>query len=400
VRASTNERVNEMKATVHEQNWAVASSSWNRKQSTRPSPVLLRGSADLKKLSLSKSSWASPNSTKLKLSPRAKASDESLTSQSLGKASEVSRRSNRARSPSKLALPNIDDEWSTSHSSFKYRTRAVSSTVAAYTGAEQIMAPSDLRTYLLSQVGQLNGCPESDGFVQPNEGTTYNLGSLINSCTEAKVAELVVEIPIEIISRNINSLTCSSFDRNHPLSLLESKSGSYERVPLPSKNPSPEEYDDFFSSEELWLSQDNECVSSNLLINWNAKSEATLDKDELSRTYQSVTFPKIKTPTDLNENHQVVRSDRPDSVKYKPRRHARNLTVESVIILRSGCLKDTTKDEPVAEIKSYELQEHREDDVKNQQVDDEIINEDSSYLFSPRKTLSEAETSIKKLILK
>lgn len=73
--------------------------------------------------------------------------------------------------------------------------------------------------------------------------------------------------------------------------------------------------------------------------------------------------------------------------------------MDSVIIL-PGSLKDTHKvDEPVAEIKSYELQEDREDDVKNQQVGDEIIREDSSYLFLTPITLSEEGSSVKKLIL-
>merc|ERR1739848_139431 len=138
------------------------------------------GRQELKKLSLSKCSWVSSTSTKSNASPCAKASEESWKNISPERFSEV-----------KAAPPDIGDEPSNSLSSIKSKNKIDSSTATAYTGAEQVMAPPDLRTYLLSQVFHTSGCTQSEDLVkQHSEGTTYRISSLAGSHNQAKEVEL------------------------------------------------------------------------------------------------------------------------------------------------------------------------------------------------------------------
>merc|ERR1719317_1126273 len=156
-----------------------------------------------------------------------------------------------------------------------------------------------------------------------------------------------------------------------PMQAQESSiTGSYNRVIIPVKSPSLEHYDDFFSSEEdVKTTLENDSISSKLVINWNMRSDTTLEILEPSRTSHSITFPKTnleKHQTDIKDRPQGFVSERPESDQIKPRRHNRKLTLESVIILENSKINA-----PVPESKSNGYLRDRGEDNKNQPVYEE-----------------------------
>jgi len=396
VNASISVGNSEMQAPVDNQQWALAPATPSFKSSPGTSPEGPVGNGGLKNLSLSKASELSLSSKKLKLSPLGRASEESRRNISPRKSSDDSFRYNsRPRSPVKLGLPGFEDEVSISKisiSSHKYRSKVDSSTLAAYTGAENVMAPSDLRTYLLTQVSHSIGCVESDDVVEQFiGGTANNLGSPEYSHTQIMNQEFAIDIPVEIFTQNPQQWTPNPSEGSIPMQAQESSiTGSYNRVIIPVKSPSLEHYDDFFSSEEdVKTTLENDSISSKLVINWNMRSDTTLEILEPSRTSHSITFPKTnleKHQTDIKDRPQGFVSDRPESDQIKPRRHNRKLTLESVIILENSKINA-----PVPESKSNG---DRGEDNKNQPVE-EMLSEDSSDLPNLRKEGSQIDNSLK-----
>jgi len=389
VNKSISERNNEMQETVDNQRWVLAPTSTpSFKSSARNSPGGPVLSGGLKN-SLSKTSEVSTSSKKLKVSPCRRTSEESRRNYSPHKSSS------RPRSPVTLTIPGIEDDMSTSRisiSSLKYRAIVESSTIAAYTGAENVMAPSDLRTYLLSQVSHSSGRVENGDIIQQYlEGTTNNLGSPDSSHTQTLDREFVIDIPIEIFTRN-KSWTPNPSDGSIPMWAQESSiTGSYNKVKIPVKISSPEYYDDFFSSEEdVKTAQENDSISSKLGINWNIRSE-------VERSSHSMTFPKTnigKSQKDTKDHPQIFVQDRTDGDQFKLRRHDRKLTLESVIILENPKIGT-----PVPENKSNGCLREMGEDYKSQPFYDEMFSEDSSYLLNLRKSGSQIDNSVRNVIL-
>jgi len=392
VNKSISERKNEMQETVDNQRWVLAPTSTpSFKSSAGNSPGGPIVSGGLKNLSLSKTFEVSTSSKKLKVSPRRGTSEESRRNYSSHKSSS------RPRSPVTLTIPRIEDDVSTSWisiSSHKYRARVESSTIAAYTGAENVMAPSDLRTYLLSQVTHSSGRVENDdNFQQYLEGTTNNLGSPESSHTQTMDREFVKDIPIEIFTRN-KSWTPNPSEGSIPVQAQESSiTGSYKKVKIPVKISSPAYYDDFFSSEEdVRTAQENDSISSNLVINWNMRSEV-----EPSRTSNSITFPKTnieKNQKDTKDHPQIFVQDRADGDQLKVKHHDRKLTLESVIILENPKIGTQVPDN-----KLNGCLRKMGEDYKSQPLYDEIFSEDSSYLLNLRKSGSQIDNSVRNVIL-
>jgi len=387
---SISERNNEMQETVDNQRWGLAPTSTpSFKSSAGNSPGGPMVSGGLKNLSLSKTFEVSISSKKLKLSPRRRTSEESRRNYSSHKSSS------RPRSPVTLTLPHIEDDVSTSRisiSSHKYRARVESSTIAAYNGAENVMAPSDLRTYLLSQVTHSSGRVENDDIFQQYL-ETKNLGTPESSHTQTMDREFVKDMPIEIFTRNKSWATNPS-EGSIPVQAQESSiTGSYNKVKIPVKIFTPEFYDDFLSSEEdVRTAQENDSISSNLVINWNMRSEV-----EPSRTSNSITFPKTNiewNQKDTKDHPQIFVQNRADGDQFKLKRHDRKLTLESVIILENPKIGTQVPDN-----KSNGCLRKMGEDYKSQQLYDEIFSEDSSYLLNLRKSGSQIDNSVRKLIL-
>jgi len=382
VKKSISERNDELQVTVDNQQWVLAPTSTpSFKSSVGNSPGGPVVSGGLKNLSLSKTSEVSISSKKLKVSPRRRTSEESRRNYSPNKSCS------RLRSPATLTIPGMEDDVSTSRIA-----RVESSTIAAYTGAENVMAPSDLRTYLLSQVSHSSGLVENDDIVQHYvEGTTNNWGSPESSHTQRMDREFAIDIPVEIFTRN-KSWTPNFSEGSIPRQAQESSITGSKKVKIPVKTSSLEYYDDFLSSEEDVRTQENDSISSKLVINWNMRSEV-----EPSPTSQSVTFPKTnieKNQKDTKAHLQIFVQDRTDGDQFKLERHDRKLTLESVIILEIPKIGT-----PVPENKSNGCRRDMGEDYKIQPLYDEMFSEESSYLLNLRKSGSQIDNSVRNLIL-
>jgi len=347
----------------------------------------------VKTLSLSKTSEISISSKKLKVSPRHRTSSDSRRNYSPRKSSS------RPRSPIKLGVPVVEDDVSTSRisiSSIKYKTRVESSTLAAYTGAENIMAPSDLRTYLLSQVSHSSGCVENDDIIQHyHDGTTNKFGAPESSRTHTMDREFVIDIPVEIFTRN-TSWAPDPSEGSIPMQAQESSiTGSYNKVKIPVKPPSPEYYEDFFSSEEdVKTANENDSISSKLVINW-MKSE--VEPSRTSHSMHSITFPNAnieKNQKDTKDHPLIFAQDQTDGDQFKFRRHNRKLTLESVIILENPKIGT-----PVTENKSNGYLREMGEEYKSQELYDEMFSEESSYYVNLRKSSSQIGNSVRNVIL-
>jgi len=397
---ANNESTVEKQAIVDRQLWAAPLSTSSSKTSLRSSGEWANN-AGLLKLSLSKGSEVSSATLKLKLSP---GSEESRRNNSPRKVSEESHWVNRPRSPERLAIPGMDDESRISLSSFRLKRRGESSTLAAWKGAEYIMAPSDVRTYLLSQVSHSSGgCESKESFQQQIDGMIYNLGSPESSHPRTIDDNVFFANPVEKFARSPISWTYPS-DGNIPLTVQEtSNSGSYNKVPLPANKNSPENCDEFSSWEEdVKTIQEHDSISSKVVINWNWKSESTLEKAEPSCTSHSMTFPKTykeKLQKD-SKDAQILIPERPDNDQHKQRLHDRKLTLESVIILRAGNVLENPKiSAPLPEKKLDCSQKDQRFEAKTQPVGDEMVSEESSYQVSLRKGCSQADLSFKSGLL-
>lgn len=384
VKKSISERNDELQVTVDNQQWVIAPTSTPSFKSSvgnspHGGPVVSGG---LKNLSLSKTSEVSISSKKLKVTPRNRTSEESRRNYSPNKSSS------RVRSPATLTIPGIEDDLSTSRIG-----RVESSTNAAYSGAEEVMAPSDLRTYLLSQVSHSSGLVENDDIVQHYvEGTTNNWGSPDSAHTHRMDREFAIEIPVEIFTRN-KSWTPNFSEGSIPRQAQESSITGSKKVKKPVKTPSLEYYDDFLSSEEdVRTAQENDSISSKLVINWNMRSEL-----EPSPTSQSITFPitnREKKQKDTKAHLQIFVQDRTDGDQFKLERHDRKLTLESVIILEIPKIGT-----PVPENKSNGYLREMGEDYKSQPLYDEMFSEESSYLLNLRKSSSQKDNSLRNVIL-